>query len=538
MRSIVLVLVALVGIGGAFAVANLTDSGSWSLRGDSQSSSATAAPDAGSTHARSGIAEPRADPAEQMQAQAGGGELSAAGPRPSVTQPVPAVPVPATAPAEQVPQSRAEINLTFAPLVRETAPAVVNVYAARAVPQQRSPFAGDPFFEQFFGQRYQSRPRMEASLGSGVIIDQSGLVITNNHVVENADEVKIAFSDGREFQTTVLLKDKDVDLAVLKIKGKGPFPTLPIADSDDLQIGDLVLAIGNPFGIGQTVTNGIVSALARSHIGVDDFGFFIQTDAAINPGNSGGALIDMSGRLVGVNSAIFSRSGGSNGIGFAIPSNMVKTFIAAAKAGHGFQRPYVGAQFASVTPDIAEAIGLSTPTGALIQAVTKKGPAANAGLKVGDVVLAVGGRTIDSPDALSYRLATTGIGKTVDLEILRGEDRLHVSLPLEAAPEIPPRDERTLSGNEPFSGATVLNLSPRVAESFGLSTDQTGVIVSAIAAGSIAQRVGLRPGDIVLAVNGQKVDSTSTLEELSRHDFSGWRFDIDRGGQRLTQYVR
>ncbi|MEX6507685.1 Do family serine endopeptidase [Jiella sp. M17.18] len=450
------------------------------------------------------------------------------------------MPVPLNNPAaDQVPQSRAQIHLSFAALVRETAPAVVNVYAARAVPAQQSPFAGDPFFQQFFGQQYRSRPRMEASLGSGVIIDRSGLVITNNHVVENADEVKIAFSDGREYETKILLKDKDVDLAVLKIQGgKGPFPVMPIGDSDNLQIGDLVLAIGNPFGIGQTVTNGIVSALARSHIGVDDSGFFIQTDAPINPGNSGGALIDMNGDLIGVNSAIFSRSGGSNGIGFAIPSNMVKAFIAAAKAGHPFERPYVGADFATVTPDIAEAMGLSVPTGALVQSVTKSGPAASAGLKVGDVVLSVDGRTVDNPDALAYRLATTGIGNSVGLDVLRGDRHVRLTLPLQTAPETPPRDKRTLTGNEPFAGATVFNLSPRVATDFGLATDKTGVVVASVTAGSLAQRVGLKRGDIILSVNGNPVDSTATLEQLANADFGRWQFDIERNGRRLTQVIQ
>lgn len=437
-----------------------------------------------------------------------------------------------------VPESRAEIDLSFAPLVKETAPAVVNVYAARVVPIRQSPFANDPFFGQFFGQRFDNRPRMESALGSGVIIDPSGLVVTNNHVVENADEVKIAFSDGREFETKVLLKDAKVDLAVLAIDGEGPFPSLPIADSDELEIGDLVLAIGNPFGIGQTVTTGIVSALARNHIGVNDFGFFIQTDAAINPGNSGGALIDMKGRLVGVNTAIFSRSGGSNGIGFAIPSNMVASFQRAAKAGGRFERPYVGATFASVTPDIADALGLPRPTGALVQALMNDSPAAEAGITVGDVILSVDGFAIDNPDALGYRLATAGVGRTAKMGVLRGDERETIELPLEAAPEIPPRDERSLSGNNPFSGATVLNLSPRVAEERGLPADKTGVVVVAVERGSLAQRFGLRPNDILLTVNGDVIASTRSLEGMLKRRYRGWQFEVERDGRRMTQLVR
>ena len=438
----------------------------------------------------------------------------------------------------RVPQSAAEIKLSFAPLVKETTPAVVNVYAARKVAARRSPFADDPFFGQFFGNRFDNPPRMEQSLGSGVIVDASGLVVTNNHVVEGADEVKIAFADGREFETKVLSKDATVDLAVLKIEGEGPFPTIPLADSDDLATGDLVLAIGNPFGIGQTVTNGIVSALARNHIGVNDFGFFIQTDAAINPGNSGGALIDMKGRLVGVNTAIFSRSGGSNGIGFAIPSNMVATFVRAAKNGGRFERPFVGADFAPVTADIAEALGLRTPGGALVRSVYPEGPAARAGLKVGDVVMKADGREIATPDALDYRLATLGIGKTVKLDVLSSEETEALQLPLEQAPEVPARDARTIDGRNPFAGATVYNLSPRVADEFRLPQDATGVVVAEVAPRSLAGRFGLQPGDIVLEVNGEPVASTQTLAAIAAEAYRGWQFDIERGGRRLTQVVR
>ena len=439
----------------------------------------------------------------------------------------------------RVPESRADIQLTFAPLVRRSAPSVVNVYAARAVPQSRSPFAGDPFFGQFFGGPRESQPRMESSLGSGVIVDSSGLVVTNNHVVADADEIKIAFADGREFETSVLLKDAKVDLAVLKIEGADTsFPALPLADSDGLEIGDLVLAIGNPFGIGQTVTNGIVSALARTHVSRGDFGFFIQTDAAINPGNSGGALIDMKGRLVGVNTAIFSRSGGSNGIGFAIPSNMVSSFVRAAKAGGRFERPYVGASFSPVTPDIAEALGLARPTGALVHAVADGSPAAKAGLEVGDVVLKVGTFAIDDPDGLGYRLATTGIGQTVDLTVLRNETQATLALPLVAAPEEPARDEQRIDGRNPFAGATVWNLSPRVAEDLGMPLEKRGVVVADVEPRSFAARFGLRPRDVITQINGEEVGDVSGLRDILSERWDGWNFEIDRGGRRLVQRVR
>ena len=452
------------------------------------------------------------------------------------TTPVPVQPLTA---ATTVPASQAEIKLSFAPLVKAGAPAVVNVYAARTVAPQRSPFAGDPFFEQFFGrQLQQQRPRIQSSLGSGVIVDASGIIVTNNHVVADADEVKVALSDGREYPSTVLMRDERADLAVLKIEGDKPFPAMPIADSDALEIGDLVLAIGNPFGIGQTVTNGIVSALARTHIGVNDAGYFIQTDAAINPGNSGGALMDMRGQLIGVNTAIFSRSGGSNGIGFAIPSNMVRVFVEAAKKGGRFERPFIGASFTPVTPDVAEALGLDLPSGALVQDVAEDGPAAAAGIKAGDVVLAMNGFRIGDPDALGYRLATSGIGRSVKLDVLSAGERKQLALALEVAPEVPARDSKVLGGETPFSGATVANLSPRVADELDLPPTMKGVVVTAVAERSFAARFGLQPKDVVLTLNGKDVGSTKTLEAMAENARRGWRFEVERDGKRLSQVVR
>lgn len=440
-------------------------------------------------------------------------------------------------PVERAPAGQAEVKLTFAPLVKRTAPAVVNVYAAKRVPA-RSPFAGDPFFEQFFGNQLR-RPRLESSLGSGVIVDASGLVVTNNHVIEDADEVRVALADGREFDAEILLKDRRADLAVLRVRSDQPFPVVPIADSDSAAIGDLVLAIGNPFGIGQTVTSGIVSALARTHVGSDDLGYFIQTDAAINPGNSGGALIDMRGELVGVNTAIFSRSGGSLGIGFAIPSNMVRAFVDAAREGRPFLRPYVGASFVPVTPDIAEAIGLDKPSGALVQSVVDGGPASEAGLRPGDVVLSMDGFAIEGPDSLGYRLATAGLDRQTDLTVRSSDGRTErVRLELAEAPETPPRDERSLRGATPFAGATVANLSPRLAEELEMPQTKSGVVVMEVEPRSAAARLGLQPKDIVLSLNGREVESTEDLERRARDGRRGWRLDVERDGKVLTQLVR
>ncbi len=438
----------------------------------------------------------------------------------------------------RVPSSIGEMKMSFAPLVKTSAPAVVNVYAAKAVPQ-RSPFADDPFFERFFGREApRRRPRVQSSLGSGVIVDPAGLVVTNNHVIADADEVRVALADGREFDARILSKDDRIDLAVLKIKDSRPLPSIGIADSDRIEIGDLVLAIGNPFGIGQTVTNGIVSALARTHVGREDFGFFIQTDAAINPGNSGGALVDTKGQLVGVNTAIFSRSGGSNGIGFAIPSNMVRVFVEAARTGKRFERPFIGATFAPVRRDIAEALGLDRPRGAFVERVMPKTPAATAGLKPGDVVLAIDNFEVADPDVLGYRLATAGLNRDARLTILSDDRRTQLTLALRPPPEEPRADRRTLDGKTPFSGASIANLSPKLADELELSNRLAGVVVTEVARGSLAARFGLRPKDVVLTLNGDEVTSTADLESKAERARRGWRFEIERDGERLAQIVR
>ncbi|MEZ2130393.1 MULTISPECIES: DegQ family serine endoprotease [unclassified Sinorhizobium] len=437
-----------------------------------------------------------------------------------------------------VPQSQMEMQLSFAPLVKQTSGAVVNVYAERLV-QRQSPFAGDPFFEQFFGQQMPNRTEKQASLGSGVIVEANGTVVTNNHVIEGADDIKVALPDGREFPCKVILKDDRVDLAVLKIDAKQNLPALPIGDSDAVEVGDLVLAIGNPFGVGQTVTSGIVSALARNQVVKNEFGFFIQTDASINPGNSGGALMNMKGELIGINTAIFSRGGGSNGIGFAIPANLVKVFLAAADRGDkGFERPYVGATFEPVTSDVAEALGLDKARGALVVKVTENSPAAKAGLKPGEVVTAVNGVPVEHPDALLYRLTTAGLGNSVDLAVVENGHEAEMKLALGRAPETSPRDQRLIDGHNPFAGATVENLSPRVADELRMPTDSNGVVVSGVEDGSPASRLGFEPRDIIISVNGTNVTSTKSLVEIAGEDPSFWRVEIERDGQRIRQFFR
>ncbi|WP_376704524.1 DegQ family serine endoprotease [Mesorhizobium sp. ISC25] len=438
-------------------------------------------------------------------------------------------------PDKRVPFGREEVQLSFAPLVKQTAPAVVNVYASQTA-KVTSPFDGDPFFEEFFGR---SQPRAQSSLGSGVLVDPTGVVVTNFHVVKDADQVKVATADGREFDSKVLLKDETLDLAVLKISSDKPFPVIAIGDSDALEVGDLVLAIGNPFGVGQTTTSGIISAVARSHIGVSDSSFFIQTDAAINPGNSGGALVNMGGQLIGINTAIYSRSGGSIGIGFAIPSNMVRAFADAAKAGLDFfERPYAGAEFEAVTPQIAESLGIDKPTGALVSSVEEAGPAAKAGLKPGDVVLSLNGKPVESVGALDYRMATLSIGTNASFGVLSKGQQATMDIALERPPEGAKAAELTLRGRSPFSGAKVAELSPRLAQRLGLRTDVKGVTVVDINRDSPAADFGFQPGDIVREVNGLTIDKTATLEQVAQQDTRWWRFTVERGGQILRQVLR
>ncbi|MER8963450.1 MULTISPECIES: DegQ family serine endoprotease [unclassified Mesorhizobium] len=438
-------------------------------------------------------------------------------------------------PDKRVPFGREEVQLSFAPLVKQTAPAVVNVYASQTA-KVTSPFDGDPFFEEFFGR---SQPRAQSSLGSGVLVDPTGVVVTNFHVVKDADQVKVATADGREFDSKVLLKDETLDLAVLKISSDKPFPVIAIGDSDALEVGDLVLAIGNPFGVGQTTTSGIISAVARSHIGVSDSSFFIQTDAAINPGNSGGALVNMGGQLIGINTAIYSRSGGSIGIGFAIPSNMVRAFADAAKAGLDFfERPYAGAEFEAVTPQIAESLGIDKPTGALVSSVEEAGPAAKAGLKPGDVVLSLNGKPVESVGALDYRMATLSIGTNASFGVLSKGQQATMDIALERPPEGAKAAELTLRGRSPFSGAKVAELSPRLAQRLGLRSDVKGVTVVDINRDSPAADFGFQPGDIVREVNGLTIDKAATLEQVAQQDTRWWRFTVERGGQILRQVLR
>jgi Do/DeqQ family serine protease len=440
---------------------------------------------------------------------------------------------PAMAQQRVVPPSPEALRMSYAPIVQRVTPAVVTVSAAKTV-ENRNPLMDDPFFRRFFGGGGPfGGQREQRSLGSGVIVDAGGMVVTNNHVIDGADQVKISLADKREFEVDVVLKDPRTDLAVLRIKdGKERFPVLEFSNSDELQVGDVVLAVGNPFGVGQTVTHGIVSGVARTQVGISDYQFFIQTDAAINPGNSGGALVDMAGRMVGINTAIFSRSGGSQGVGFAIPANMVRVVVASAKTGGTVKRPWLGANLQAVTPELSREFDLKRPAGAVVTNITTGSPAARAGLKAGDVIVAVGEQPVDDPNAFNYRFVTHSLGGSVPLGVVRGGRETKLAVALETAPETP-REEVVIQARSPFAGAKIANLSPALADELRLESSTEGVAVVEVTEGTLAQNVGFQKGDVIVSVNNTKIAKTRDLEKVAQAGSRVWRVVIQRGGQQI-----
>ncbi|MAF98143.1 MAG: serine protease [Micavibrio sp.] len=448
-----------------------------------------------------------------------------------------------------VPQNKQQIQLSFAPVVKQTLPAVVNIYTKRVVATSAlSPFAADPFFSQFFNRNMfggRMRKHVESALGSGVIIDEQGMIVTNAHVIKGADEITVGLSDGREFEAELIIKDDASDLALLKVEAKQPLPYVSLKPSETLEVGDLVLAIGNPFGVGQTVTSGIVSAQGRSSLDINDFNFFIQTDAAINPGNSGGALVALDGGVVGINTAIYSRDGGSLGLGFAIPSEMVASVIAAAKAGQtsqnaGILRPWLGVSAQNMSSDIAESLGLDVPRGALIKALHQASPLAKAGLKVGDVVLAVNERLIRDAAEMKFRMATVPIGQSAQITYHRQGKELSASVKAIAPPDIPPRNTITLQGKHMLHGASISNLNPALAIELGADQSvefpEGTVIVSAMKERSYAARV-LSVGDIIMEINNIKIQDVKDVERALKNANGGALLLVINSGGRIQRMM-
>ncbi len=438
----------------------------------------------------------------------------------------------------RVPSSQAEISLGFAPLVKQAAPAVVNIYAKRIVQTRVSPFQADPFFRDMFRDYGETRPRVENSLGSGVILSEGGIVVSNYHVIGGATDIRVALNDRREYSATVLLADEESDLAILRLEGATDMPHLALRDSDSVEVGELVLAIGNPFGVGQTVSSGIVSGLARSGTATGNArGYFIQTDAPINPGNSGGALIDINGGLIGVNTSILTRSGGSNGIGFAIPSNLVAQFVAQAEAGkERFERPWAGMNGQPVDADIAASLGLDRPGGIVVSDLHPESPFLAAGFQPGDVILAVDGQPVNTPAEMVFRMSVAGLGAKAVITRIRKGQQQDIEVPLMAAPNVPDRAQITLGDATVFPGLTLSNINPAVLAEYGMPLGAEGVVVDD--PGPYGARLGLRAGDLLHVINSDTIETTADVETALTGRIRRVVMDVQRGLQRLVISAR
>ena len=440
----------------------------------------------------------------------------------------------------------------FVPVVKAVMPAVVNISTRRTVRSQGgevpSQFQDDPFFRQFFGEEFfhrfqMPRERRESSLGSGVIVDSAGYIVTNNHVVAKADEIKVLLNDKREFTGKVVGTDPKSDIAIVKINAKD-LPVIPWGDSDKLDIGEYVLAIGNPFGLNQTVTQGIVSAVGRANVGIADYEDFIQTDAAINPGNSGGALVNARGQLVGINTAIFSRSGGYMGIGFAVPSNMTRAVMDSLIKTGKVVRGWLGVSIQEVTPDLAKQFGMKEARGALVNEVIPDSPAAAAGIQGGDIITAFNGKAVDSPSTLRNTVAQTLVGKSVKVDVLREKKSLTVDVKISEQPkDIAQVEGETAQGDgkdTALAGVEVRNLTPDIARQLGLPPGTTGVVIAGVEQGSAAEEAGLQEGDVIMQINRQPVRNIGDFKrlagKLSKKDSS--LFLINRQGRKLFLAIR
>ena len=440
---------------------------------------------------------------------------------------------------DMVPQSRQQVTYSFAPIVEKTLPAVVNIHARKVI-RSKSPTAaldGSAFWRLFrdtllFGY---GRERFENSLGSGVIVSPGGLIVTNHYVIQSALGILVSLNDGRVFPGQVILSDKRSDIAILRIPiGMMPLPYIEFGDSDKLKIGDMVVAVGNPFGIGQTVTSGIVSARSRATVGVSDFRFFIQTDAAINPGNSGGPLISSEGKLVGINTAIYSSSGGSQGLGFAVPINMVRPILESAQKGRPYLRPWMGLSGQKLPPALAVMLNFEHKNALVVTGVFPDGPAAKAGLQTSDIILSLAGKSVVDSISLNHRIASHLVGDEVDIAIMRKGELMTIKVTLIAPPDIPARNDTWLPNLSPFAGAKVASLSPAFAQDYGLESIRGGVVVLEIRLGSAAAKFGLKRGDIVREFNGKKISIVTDMVDLILPRYDPWILKLTRSGKEIA----
>jgi serine protease Do len=404
--------------------------------------------------------------------------------------------------------------MSFAPLARKASPSVVNISVVKKVEgMEQSPFSFGPndpfgdFFDRFFRNQIPKGYKQQG-LGSGFILDKEGYILTNNHVVDEADEVKVKLADGREFKAKIIGRDPKTDLALIKINADKSLVPLPLGDSDKLEVGDWVIAIGNPFGLGNTVTAGIVSAKYR-HLGMGSYDNFIQTDASINPGNSGGPLLNTAGEVVGINSAIFSQSGGSIGIGFAIPINMAKELLPQLKAGKVI-RGWLGVMIQKITPDLKEKLGLKDEKGALVADVVSGGPAGKAGIKRGDVIVSFDGKEIRESNELPYIVASTPVGKLVKVDVIRKGERKSFEVKIGELKE--EKVSQAQGQEKPKLGMTVREITPEIAKSLGLN-ESSGVVITQVQDSSPAADAGLKPADVILEMDHASIPDVDAFNK-------------------------
>ncbi len=441
---------------------------------------------------------------------------------------VPEVPAPMPRPVVTAPQPvlSGAGGQTFVEIAKAVKPAVVNIYATKTGRAEGSPATpfDDPFFRKFFGEEFfrrfeqQPKERKERGLGSGVIVDAKGVIITNNHVVGKADEIRVTLSDKREFKAKLIGTDPKTDIAVVRIEAAG-LPTVPWADSDKLEVGEFVLAVGNPFGLTQTVTLGIVSALGRA-AGIAEYEDFIQTDAAINPGNSGGPLVNVRGELVGINTAIFSQSGGNMGIGFAVPSNMAQSILTQLVQTGKVVRGWLGVSIQDLTPELSSQFGVGDIKGVLVSDVMDDSPAKKAGFERADVIVEYDGKPMDSPTHLRNAVAQTPVGKKVAVKIIRDKKSKTIDVTIAEQPKSMAQTGEEDAGETAtpagiLSALDVRELNDELANRYGLKTSERGVIVVRVKAGSAAEEVGVREGDLIVEINRQAVTSLKNYERLA-----------------------
>ncbi len=433
-----------------------------------------------------------------------------------------------------------ETGRAFSEIAGAVSPAVVNISTTKIVRREAGPFSEDPFFDLFKPFHDFGLPKKwkEQSLGSGVIVSKDGYIITNNHVVEQSEDIRVILYDKRSFKGKIVGSDPKTDIAVVKISSDN-LPVVPWGDSDKLQVGEFVLAIGNPFGLSHTVTMGIISAVGRANVGIADYEDFIQTDAAINPGNSGGPLVNTKGELIGINTAIFSRSGGYQGIGFAVPSNMARLVMDQLMKQGKIVRGWLGVTIQDITPELSQKFGLKDSKGALVGDIAKGSPAEKAGILRGDVILEFNGKEIKSVGSLRNMVSQSKVGSQVKLRILRnGKERelsaVIAELPKEAA-GVPTEPSSEGAQRNAFSGISVMDLTREIARQLGLGAGEKGVVVARVESGSTAEDAGLKKGDVIQEIDRTKITGMADYKKISSAVEPGdtTLLFVNRGGRRF-----